>query len=71
MVNRVKLLQNASSRTTTNSMVCCLGNHFVTLQGKGSVRLVSSGTFTCAMINPSAKIGFVYKLANAEVSIKE
>jgi hypothetical protein len=46
------------------------GNHFVALEGIGFVRIISSGNFRCDTIAPQAKIGFVYKLSNAEAKFQ-
>ena len=45
------------------------GNHYVKLDGAGHVLLISSPNFKCSNLASTSKIGFAYKLANAQVGV--
>ncbi len=46
-----------------------LGNHYVSLNGVGSVQLITIPSFKCSYLNRFAQVGFVYKMTdNAQVN---
>ncbi len=46
-----------------------LGNHYVSLNGVGSVQLITIPSFKCSSLNRFAQVGFVYKMTdNAQVN---